>query len=411
MANYGLRIGQLVGYPLTAGAGSYALSGQIAGLTYTPAGSADPFIGYAALDKATAPITILEPSAPTGAMTDVTAANATELATHIYTPNRRITLTANIGASTFVAGNIQDVEIIVPPGIRWGATGGSVTLGNASSSTLTRVRIRGNTVGTFSGGQIHAIQINGAGSSVILDGLSLTGPVTQGAVSFGSLTAPYIQRAAITNCRINCGGYGIVNTAADLTIAGCSIYTGNDLAFPPSDDEAYAIRNYFMADGNIVVYGCELRSNPNRTESAHSRFRCHPDPGIASIWAGNNRFVERVENHIIWVDAAAGGGTSDALNTYVTNNEIISTGTGTAGSATVPKLYGGDQINAYIQNNVFKSNHFTSDSSIFMTGTTSTTKSGNTYEALPGSDPAWGAALASGLTPGAGDPTSLDWTP
>ena len=113
----------------------------------------------------------------------------------------------------------------------------------------------------------------------------------------------------------------------------------------------------------------------------------------------------------MWVDAAAGGGTSTAANTYVTHNEIISTGTGTAGSATVPKLYGGDQVNAIITNNVFKSDDFASDSDIFMSGTSSTTKSGNTYQSLPGSDPAWGAALADSSTPGAGDPTGLDWTP
>lgn len=381
------------------------------GTSLAASGGSNLYDWYPALNLDDAPITISVADGPQGPFTDVTATNATELATHIYTPGNRIHITANIGSSSFTAGDIQDVDIVLHSGVLWGATGGTVTLGSGASSTLTRVRIRGETVGSYSGGQIHALQIFGEGSDVIIDGVGVTGPVTQGAISFGNLSAPYIQRAAITNCRINCGGYGIVNTAADLTITGCSIYTGNDLAFPPTDDEAYAIRNYFMADGNIVVYGCELRSNPNRTESSHSRFRCHPDPGIASIWAGNNRFIDRVENHIMWVDAAAGGGTSTAANTYVTHNEIISTGTGTAGSATVPKLYGGDQVNAIITNNVFKSDDFASDSDIFMSGTSSTTKSGNTYQSLPGSDPAWGAALADSSTPGAGDPTGLDWTP
>lgn len=375
------------------------------------ASSGNFYTWYPALNLDDAPFTISEAAAPEGPFTDVTATNATELATHIYTPGNRIHITANIGASTFADDNIQDVDIVVHSGVLWGATGGTVTLGSGSSATLTRVRIRGETVGEYSGGQIHAIEVFGAGSDVIIDGVGLTGPVTQGAVSFGSLSAPYIQRAAITNCRINCGGYGIVNTAADLTITGCSIYTGNDLAFPPSDDEAYAVRNYFMADGNIVVYGCELRSNPGRATSSHSRFRCHPDTGIASIWAGHNRFVDRVENHLIWVDADAGGGSGFADNTYVDYNEFISDGTGSDGSAYVPKLYGGDQINAYIENNVFKSDDILSDSDIYMTGTSSTTKSGNTYQSLPGSDPAWGASIAGGSTPGAGDPTGLDWTP
>ena len=79
MANYGLRIGQLTGYPLAAGAGSYALSGQTAGLTYTPASGAEPYTWYTPLDKLTIPFhagavesgtqqVITEAQAPTGAM-------------------------------------------------------------------------------------------------------------------------------------------------------------------------------------------------------------------------------------------------------------------------------------------------------------------------------------------------------
>lgn len=382
-------------------------------------GGTDPFTWYPLLDKATIPFhagagewgsqsTIDEAAAPTGTMTDVTASTAAELATHIYTANRRITLTGNIAAASFTAGNITDVDIIVPPGILWD----SPTIGSGLGGiTVTRLRIRGSTVGSHSGGQVHRLNMIALGSDFIVDGLDISGPYTAAALAIGSDQS--FSRAAVVNNRINAGGFAIGSTASDIVIAGNSILTGSDTAAETDllNEEAYGIRNYFETNGNIVVFNNEIRSNPARVVSSHARWRVHPDAGIEYVWGRNNRFVERVENHIHNIVASEGGGSGSATANWFLYNEIISTGTGTAGSAGTPKLYGNESsVRAYIQNNAFQSDDFTSDTDISLGGTTATTKSGNTYASLPGSDPAWGATL-NGLTPGAGDPSGIDYTP
>jgi hypothetical protein len=372
----------------------------------------DPYTWFTALDKATIPFhagagtwgaqsTIKEPSAPT--ITSFgTASNPTQLRDALATGGVQVTLTANISASAYNVA-ITDSEIIIPPGIVLY----SPTFGGTLNQ-VNRLRVRGETVGSFSGGQVDHFNLFGTGADIIVDGIALSGDEDIYAMNLGP--AAGFNRGAVVNCRIASGGFGIGSTCGDLVVAGCSIITG--LSWPwTTNDEAYAIRAYFETNGNVVIFGNELRSNPTREDSTHARFRAHPDSGIEYIWAAQNRFVERVENWIFWVDAAAGGGSGDAIATWVVNNEIISDGTGTSGSASTPKLTGGDQVRAYIQDNVFKSSDFASDTDISMTGSTSTTKSGNTYESLPGSDPAWGASIAGGFTPGAGDPTGIDWTP
>jgi hypothetical protein len=384
-----------------------AYRGRKRSIAIASGGGGDSFTWYTGLNKANIPFhagageygaqrTIQEPSAPQGPFTDVTASSAAELATHIYTPGRRITLTGNIAASGFSASNISDVDIIVPPGILWN----SPVLGGASS-TLTRVRIRGSTVGSHSGGQVHQLWIFGTGTDLIIDGIDSSGTSDFFCMNLGP--AGGFQRTAVVNCRFMAGGFAIGSTHSDLVVAGCSMLTGNDLTF--TEDEAYGIRCYFETNDTVVIFNNDIRSNPSRTVSSHARFRCHPDAGLGYVWIDSNIFVERVENWICWVDAAAGGGSGDAAAVWFTNNQVISTGTGTSGSQDTPRLMGGDTNFAYVENNDFFSDNFTSNSSIGLTGITngSSARSGNTYSGLS-SDPSWLAG-----TPG--DPSSIDYEP
>lgn len=363
-----------------------------------PVIGANAYSWYPRLDKSIVPFSVTEPAAPNGPFTNVTAANATELATHLYTPGNVITLTGDIAATTFDADDIEDVTIIVPPGIFWD----SPVL--APSHAVNRLYIRGSIAGSYSGGHIHQLRIfaGTGGTGVVVDGLDITGISSQFCFIFGDNT---LDAGCLINCKIHAGGFAIVSTCGNVLFAGNSILTGSDLAFDPvNHDEAYGIRCYYQTNNNILLFENDIRSNPGRTEWSHARFRCHPDTGIGNVWINSNTFVERVENWIAWVDGASGGPDgAPAITTYFENNLVVSDSTGIAGSASVPKLTGSDQIDAYIRNNTFQSNDFVDDTSIFMAGTNSTTKSGNTYSAL-GSDPAWRST-----TPG--DPSTLDFTP
>jgi len=428
VANYRLRIGHANSYPLAAQAGSYLLSGQNATLTYSPAPSSDPFAWYPALDKSTIPFhvgsgewgpqsTIDEPVAPT-ITTNVTAANNAELASHIYTPGRRITLTGNITASAWNAANISDIEVIVPPGITWHEPSLG---GGGSNRTVTRMVIRGSTLGTYSGGQITKLDVVGTGSDLVIDGVAITSTYLYPAVNFGP--AAGFSRGAVTNCRVISGGIGVVGTCSDFVVAGCSILTGMDTAAQTDQDheEAYGIRFYNEVLGNAIVYACDIRSNPSRVQSSHARVRCHPRTGLDYVWVSSNRLVERVENWMFMCDADAGGGNDDARAVWLTNLECISAGTGSTGGAGVPKMLvqqsplgtgSRDTDYFYVQSCTFKSNAFTSNSSITGQGGVNGSSgiSGNTYTTLPGSDPSWGTALVNGVIPGAGDPSSISWS-
>lgn len=375
-----------------------SLSGQV------DAGGTAPYAWYPALDLNTIPFhvgagvwgpqrQVVAPEAPRGPFTDVTVTTGAELAAQIYTPGRRITISGNIDTgTTFGAGNISDVDIIVPPGSRIRAP----YFGNfGTPRTINRLRLRGPTIGAYSGGQVHQMDWadNVTGGDFIVDGLALTGNVANCAFS----RAP-VNRTALVNCIISSGCYGVSTTGTDMVMAGCTILTGQNLALQGTgDEEAYGWRMNNVCRGYQIMFNCDDRSDPRRTTSSHARWRCHPDPGLDYVWINSNRFVDRVENWLGIVDGPFGGGAGLARGVWYQNNECITDGTGALNAA---KLYGGDTQYAYIQNNTFRSTGFTGDASIGMTGTVQTVKSGNAFLSLPGSDPAW-------FEPG--DPATINW--
>lgn len=410
MANYRLRIGQSLGYPLLAEAGSFSLSGQNATLNYAAAPSSDPYTWYPALDLSTIPFhvgsgvwgpqrPVVAPSAPTGTMTDVTVTTAAELQTQIHIPNRRITISGTISNGAFGIplndGNITDVDIIIPPGsVLVNPIFGSF----GTSYTVTRLRLRGPTVGSYSGGTVDKMDWTDitTGSDFIVDGVALSGDVANCAFS----RAP-VSRVAVVNCIISSGCYAISSTSTDMVVAGCTILSGQNLSLQGTgDEEAYGWRMNRECQGYQIMFNCDDRSTPTRTTSSHARVRCHPNPGLDYVYISNNRFVERVENWLFICDAAFGTGTGIARGVWYQNNECITSGTG---AQNTPKLYGGDTQYAYCQNNTFKSTGFLSDANIGLTGTVngSSGKSGNTYQGLI-ADPSW-------YPPG--DPATIDWTP
>lgn len=413
MANYRLRIGHSVGYQLPADFGNYALSGQAAGLTYSPAASSDPFTWFPALDKADIQFhagagewgvqsTIKESAAPALTSTG-TAGTPTQLRDALFTEGVSVALSDDISGLVASGSPILNNEIILPTGSK---------LISPTFGAFDRLRIRGDNLGTYGGGQIHNLRMDLASfADLVIDGIDSSGTFDLACMALGPGAGSL--RAAIVNCRISASGFAIGSTCGDIVIAGCSIITGMDTAAQnsPTNEEAYGFRAYFETNGNIIFYRNDVRSNPARSVSSHARMRCHPDAGIEYIWVDSNRFIDRVEHHIFNVNASDGGGSGSSIATWFTHNEIISDGTGTAPSADTPKLFGSSQSRAYIQHNVFKSSGFTNNGTITLSGSVATTKDNNTFESLPVTDPAWSAAIANGAIPGTGDPSSINRAP
>lgn len=372
---------------------------------------ADPYTHYPALDKSLLPFTLAEAVAPSG-MSSVTAADATELATHLAAGDRSITLTGDVvGTSTLLPivfdFDIVNCEIIVPVGRQLMR----VAFGNYGGSTGDRLRIRGSTLGDRSTcGLVHYIRFWGTWTDIILDYINLTGP---GRTDDGS---PWQQefcviveatptqhtnnrRFAMHGCLLAAGGYNAMLTIGDSTICGNSLQAGLEDIPLISDDgrEGWGIRFTNSTVGHTVVFENDIRGD------RYHHLRWHPDGTTNQAWVVGNTFVNRTEPQICWVDAAAGGGSGSLARFHFADNLCIHSDSGNdvPGNITIgPTFNGGDVAIVEIVDNLFESDVFLDDGDITMTGTTSTTKSGNDYTGvLPSADPAW-------LN---GDPTGLTW--
>ena len=378
------------------------------GSLLVPVSSTEPFSLFPALDLKTIPFhvgsgpwgpqrQVIAPTLPT-ITREVTVTNSTQFQAEVYTPETRIIFDGVVDGGLVIDQDISDIDIVVLPTSRMGTP----FIGNFGTPiTVNRVRLRGPTAGSFSGGQIHKLDWtdNTTGADFIIDGVTLTG---NGANS--ALSRIPLSRIAVVNSIISSGCYGASTTGTDMIMAGCTILTGQNLSLQGTgDEEAYGWRMNRECQGYQIMFMCDDRSTSTRDESSHARVRCHPNPGLDYVYISDNRFVERVENWLFICDAAFGTGTGIARGVWYKNNECITDGTGTGTLAnTTPKLYGGDTEYAYIENNSFKSTGFLSLANIGLTGTVngSAGRSGNNFSSLI-SDPSWYAP---------GDPSTANWT-
>lgn len=421
MANYRLRIGQSLGYPLLAEAGSFSLSGQNATLTYAAAPSADPYLWYPALDLSTIPFhaaagdwgpqrTIQEAAAPVTTSSG-TAGTTTQFRDALLTPGTQVTLTDFItGATVNNSGAvIRDIDVIVPPGtglLGQFATSNAPTIGRYSGpsySTIERLRFRGNTVGSFSGGQIHNLTITSDFSDLILDGLQLSGPEgsdnSAAIVISGDDQGRQGSRIAIHNCRANCGGGFYIGGTADLVACNNSILTAQGTTDPV---DAWGFRQ--SGTGSHIFYANDIRASTARggtTNNVYHRLRISPFTNSRYYWAKNNVLVDRVQCRILIVDAAFGSGNGTLEGAWFEDNLVVGT---YASGATGAELRITDATYARIINNTIQSNIITSTTNITLGApvTNGDKTTGNVFESLPGSDPVWTAV---------GDPSGIDWTP
>lgn len=376
-------------------------------------GGSDAYTWYTDLDKSTIPFhagagdwgvqsTIKEAAAPTGTMTDVNASTYAELAAQIYTPNRRITITGDITAGTFIAGDITDVDIIIPSG----RVLANINIGAFDGSTnVQRLRFRGSTFGSYgSGGQLHQLKMFAPVADIIIDGLDLTGPGgNAGCISIERVNfSRTCARMSVTNCKGNSGGWIYFGDMADTVWANCSFLTGSDTV---DVAEAWGWRFDARTGGNTVIYKVDCRSNLARSSAFYPRVRFCPHDSASPqyAWMTQNLFDERGESYILWQSSQSGNSGVDEgnlLGSWFLNNTVHA-------SNGIALLSVRDCLYARVTNNTFYSDTFTSNANItdndaapIETGPTDSVKTPNTYNSL--------AAPSAWIGPG--DPSGLDWS-
>lgn len=310
---------------------------------------------------------------------------------------RTITITSGFVGGQ-VTGTCNDSDVVVNAGV----IVTSQLLFNAS----TRFRIRGQTPGTFSGGQVHMLAFGGgAWTDITVDGISVTGDDADG--SHAMIIYNGANRVAITNNRFNCGAACYIGTTTHLFIAGNSMNSG---AGPGAGSlEAWGIRD--GGAGPIVVVNNDIRSARTLGNPAYHRFRTAPPDNNQVSYVAGNTMVDFSESRFWWINTYSGHqpALTRAAGAWFLNNQLYGTGSGLSvqsGAGGAGATASGDDISSAtyvrVNGNTIRGTGFSvNDIDIAGTGLVDGDKTGNNFSATSGA-PAWGAA---------GDPTALDWTP
>lgn len=260
---------------------------------------AQPYRWYPKLDLSRVPFHVAAgpwgPRAPIAApaepMTNrnVRVNSAAEFIAEAARPGTQITLGAQFIGPVMVTSDVSDLDVIVPPGHRIAR----LTIGRYSPPSATqRVRIRGTTPGTHSGGVVGSIVFASTGAirDIIIDGIDLNGDDGNG----GNLLWHFVkdaERVAIVNVRGHGVGPGSLGGGSDMVIAGNRIITAARSREINGYPEGWGIR---AGGTRIVVFD-------NRIDgSRYHRVRVHPEPGPPQYaWVAGNTFVDPFEGRIL----------------------------------------------------------------------------------------------------------------
>lgn len=390
-------------------------------------GGTEPFVWYPGLDLNAVPWYtgagawgsqyVIQPAA---APTTTTEANPTNFAQFeaALVSGTRINIGAGVtidcGNGTLLAtgATLSDIDIVIDPAgallyFRLGSYGSDLC-------TYDRIRVRGPTVGAYSGGQLHQFGaiINGNASSsindVILDGIGVTGGASDDVTATTAILmqtgSTNSRRFNMVNCRLASGGEGYLGDMADTIQAGNSILTA--LTNPePVEDEAWGSRIMGYIAGGHIAYANDVRAaTPGRTNVFH-RFRIHPGvEGSGHYWLANNLMVDLVEARMLWCIASAGS-LDGWLESLITDgNTYYAEGVGLS-------YYSESAIYNSFSNETFYSSLSLSAANLVVAsevnpdsptppGISTTKVTSNLTFNGAATPPAWGAA---------GDPSGLNW--
>ncbi len=275
------------------------VSGAVSQTTSCPAPGApvaEPYRWYPSLDLARIPFhTATGPWGPRARITapelpvtrrTVSVTSAAQLAAEARIPGTLIIVDAEYLGHAQVIGDVADVDIVVPRG----RTVGQLTIGRYTPpSTTQRVRVRGTTPGTHSGGLIGQINFFSASTTdVIIDGVDLNGADGNGGGLLWNF-AHSVERLAVVNTRGHGVGSAGTNRGNDIVIAGNRIMSGARPREINGYSEGWGIRG----GDRIVVYD-------NRIDGTrYHRVRVHPTPGPPQYaWVANNILVDPHEARI-----------------------------------------------------------------------------------------------------------------
>lgn len=218
---------------------------------------------------------------------------------------RRINITDNV-ASLSYNGNIQDIDIVVQLGVRVG----SITLGCHPSCTADRVRIRGETIGAYSGGSVGWVFLLGVWRDVIVDGFGISGDTPAHGPSF--YPANDTDRLAVMNM--------CAYTSQSFAYSGGdnSVWINNNVVnnYSTSADTGnrWGVRGV-SAGGKFIVYHGRWENGGENNDEASFRVRVSPRPSSAQLyfWLKNVTVIDSAEMRGVSVFRVEGNAPGEQL--------------------------------------------------------------------------------------------------
>lgn len=264
---------------------------------------AEPYRWYPALDLARIPfhvadgpwgarrpVTAPEPPATTRS---ITVSTAEDLEREGLVPGSEITVTADIDRTVTLLGDVTDLDLIVPAGIRIGG----INVGRASPPSISRrVRIRGTTPGRHSGGLLGQVTFFSADfEDAILDGVDLNAADGDRQGLAWYIAVERGARFAIVNNRAHAAAaVALHGPVVDLVIAGNNLVSGARSRESNGYPEGWGLRG----GRRVVVFDNRIEGN------RYHRVRVHPgDDPTEYAWIADNVLVDAYEARIVWASA------------------------------------------------------------------------------------------------------------
>ncbi len=219
----------------------------------------------------------------------ITVNSARELAAAALVKGSEVTIGTSIDEDTVLMGDVVDVDLVIPAGKHLR----QLMVGRYTPPSITqRVRIRGTTPMSHSGGRIGSIMFLSADTQdVILDGVDLNGDDGQGGrglleFAFGA------NRVAVVNVRGNSVAWGgLHGNMQSFVMAGSNLLTGQRPRQANGFPEGWGMRG-----------GDHLAFFRNRFEGTRYHLvRLHPTHALQYAWIAENTFIDPHEARILGI--------------------------------------------------------------------------------------------------------------
>lgn len=234
-----------------------------------------------------------------------------------------INITASWSSTTTATINASNVDVVIPRGISIGA----IEIGGyPRPASLSRIRIRGTTPGTHSGGRMGQYRDYSGVSDVTIDGIDMNGQSGFGGAETNQAFRASGTRIAVLNTRAIAAAYIWLGSARHVVISNSNLFHGAaTISTLGGDIGGWGIRN---TAGPFTILDSRIQG------TRYNNVRMHPSGGTGELfYAARTTFVNTSEGgRTAWLWDNLGSG-AIAQGAIIEDSAIYSYGSSGCGYA------------------------------------------------------------------------------